>query len=244
MLPAWRIVLVFCALSFCTSCHNESPASETSISNRYPVKVGGKWGYIDATGKLVIVPQFAEASIFTEGLAAVCVGRCDYVEIDDPRFKDLNLNLKTKTDYEGKWGYINEEGTIVITPQFDRVELFSEGFAPVFIGKRNFAGDDEGKWGYIDKTGKFISEPQFGKALIFNRYSDLAPVCVGKCSYTDKESKWGFINKEGKFVINPQFDNTTPFGKAKVAQVTVGHEKEEKIGYIDLSGKYIWNPQN
>ncbi len=35
------------------------------------VKVAGKWGYIDKTGKVVIQPQFDEADSFSEGLALV-----------------------------------------------------------------------------------------------------------------------------------------------------------------------------
>jgi hypothetical protein len=35
------------------------------------VKIDGKWGYIDKTGKLVIQPQFDEADAFSEGLALI-----------------------------------------------------------------------------------------------------------------------------------------------------------------------------
>jgi hypothetical protein len=40
-----------------------------------PVKEGGKWGYIEKTGKMVISPQFPECGQFVEGLAAVKVGK-------------------------------------------------------------------------------------------------------------------------------------------------------------------------
>lgn len=36
-----------------------------------PVKVQGKWGFADKTGKLVIQPQYKEVRSFSEGLAAV-----------------------------------------------------------------------------------------------------------------------------------------------------------------------------
>lgn len=39
------------------------------------VKDGGKWGYIDATGKMAIAPQFSEAYVFDKGLAQVRVGK-------------------------------------------------------------------------------------------------------------------------------------------------------------------------
>ena len=57
------------------------------------VTLGEKWGYIDATGKMVITPQFDDARDFYGGLAAVEIGK--------------------------KWGFINKTGQMVIAPQFD-----------------------------------------------------------------------------------------------------------------------------
>lgn len=48
---------------------------------------------------------------------------------------------------DGKWGYIDKTGKVVIEPQFDRAAGFSEGLAFVWIGN---------KGGWIDKTGNII----------------------------------------------------------------------------------------
>jgi WG containing repeat len=46
----------------------------------------------------------------------------------------------------GKIGFIDRTGKITIEPRFDEIFVgFSEGLAPVRIGK---------KWGFIDQTGK------------------------------------------------------------------------------------------
>jgi hypothetical protein len=45
----------------------------------------------------------------------------------------------------GKYGYIDKTGKIVIKPQFDKAYDFSEGLASISLN---------GKWGFIDNTGK------------------------------------------------------------------------------------------
>ena len=77
----------------------------------YPVLKGGKWGYIDNTGKMVIEPQFLMASRFNEDLAMV-------------------VEAKKK-----KVGYIDREGKFVIEPKFDGGGPFSEGFAAMYLNK-------------------------------------------------------------------------------------------------------------
>ena len=37
----------------------------------YPVLDGGKWGYMDKAGKVVIKPSFQEAKEFSEGMGLV-----------------------------------------------------------------------------------------------------------------------------------------------------------------------------
>ena len=48
-----------------------------------------------------------------------------------------------------KWGFIDANGNMVIPPQFEEVNSFSEGSAEV---KSN------GQWVHIDKTGKIVSQ--------------------------------------------------------------------------------------
>ncbi|HSP64398.1 MAG TPA: WG repeat-containing protein, partial [Pyrinomonadaceae bacterium] len=53
---------------------------------------------------------------------------------------------------KGKWGYIDDSGTVVIKPQFDDAKPFYEGLGRVRVGA---------KWGFIDRTGEFAIPPQF-----------------------------------------------------------------------------------
>lgn len=152
-------------------------------SNLHPVEIGGKYGYINTGGNLVIAAQFDRADEFSEGLAKV-------------RVKD-------------KYGFIDNKGEIVINPEFDDALPFSEGLAAVSIGGRafNLIADRDPigsrKCGFIDKKGHWIITPVFHEVKSFSE--GLAAVQV--------DEKWGFINKSGKFIINPEFSSVENFSE-------------------------------
>ncbi len=65
----------------------------------------GKFGYIDETGRVAIKPQFEDANPFTEGLAAVSIGK--------------------------KSGFIDTSGKVIIPLQYHATFPFSDGVAAV-----------------------------------------------------------------------------------------------------------------
>src|SRR5262252_2489007 len=60
----------------------------------------------------------------------------------------------------GKWGYIDKTGQIVIRPQFDLALEFHGEFAQIGLNK---------KYGFIDRTGKITVKPQFDIATPFSQ---------------------------------------------------------------------------
>jgi hypothetical protein len=121
----------------------DEPMITTKTSGLYPVRIDGKWGYIDNTGAVKIEPQFDSANDFSEGLARVV----------------LTKNGETKQ------GYVDTSGAIVIQPQFNYAEDFSEGMA--VVGEL----DDDGNprsGGYIDTSGALVIPMQYEGAGAFS----------------------------------------------------------------------------
>ena len=165
---------------------------------------------------------------------------------------------------DGKQGYIDKTGKLIIAPRYDRALRFFDGLASVLVGgKRGYIDktgrlviapryDDtwlfheglaavkvDGKWGYIDKTGKMVIAPQYEGAGPF--YQGLAVVTVGGHRQSGRlvGEKQGYIGKTGQIVIRPQYHFAGKFSDG-LAGVEVGG----KFGYIDTAGKYVWEPTN
>ncbi len=126
------------------------------------VSVEGRSGFIDTEGKFVINPIYKSALPFS-GEYTSALTDDDEMQIIDrtgkilQRFEDSDEPGLVGEDLigfkdDGKWGYMDLEGEVVIEPQFKNAFPFRYGVAVVKI---------ERKYGLIDKTGKIIVTPQF-----------------------------------------------------------------------------------
>ena len=124
---------------------------------------------------------------------------------------------------DGKSGYINQNGTLVIPAVFEAAAEFSEGLAAVRIN---------GKWGFIDESGKVIIEPKFSW-VHWSGFSD-GIVAAG----IDPE-RVGGIDKTGAFVISPIYVMADKFsdGFFPVRLPTNPKDFFEKWVYLDADGR-------
>ncbi|MBK5273763.1 MAG: WG repeat-containing protein [Desulfuromonadales bacterium] len=171
-------------------------------------KVGVFYGFIDKTGKVIILPKYRFARNFSEGLAAV---------------------REDKGRKVGKDGYIDKNAQWIIAPQYDRATDFHDGLAAVFVGK---VGEE--KCGYIDKKGAWVLPATFrhcgdfseglasvalegftgfinpkGEIVIAPQFLNAKKFSGGLAEVeapTDDEFKVlrGYINKSGKYVWGPK----------------------------------------
>lgn len=116
------------------------------------------YGFIDTKGNMVIPPQFSQAQGFSEGLAAV---------------KTL----------EGKWGFINKQGKMVLPAIYStEPSYFQEGLA--VIKKKDMT------YCYIDTTGN----------IVFNGLADALPFYNGKAFIRKNDGQIAIINRQGKYL--------------------------------------------
>jgi len=93
---------------------------------------------------------------------------------------------------EGRSGYADRSGKVIIARSFQSARDFSEGLAPVRIND---------KWGFIDEKGTIRIRPSFEEAYPFSE--GRAAIKVG--------DRWGFISRSGSIVISPQFTCVSGF---------------------------------
>ena len=160
---------------------------------------------------------------------------------------------------DGKWGYIDRTGQMVIEPAFDSALPFSYGLAVVIVNDQA---------GYIDDTGKIVIQPQFYRARGFSdglasagRYE----AGVFQEGYIDKTGakisrdfdeaeplregfglvrlgdKWGYVDKTGEIAIPIHFYSADIFSEG-LASVRLP-DNLANSGYIDKTGAFVIQPQ-
>ncbi len=158
---------------------------------------------------------------------------------------------------DGKWGYIDAKGVMVIRPQWDDAGEFSEGLAAVRSGEAwgivDAAGSviakpafekvglasgglvrvlEAGRWGYLDRKGAKAIAPAFDAAMDFSE--ERAAIMKG--------GKWGFVDTRGRTVIEPRYEAAGKFsaGIARVAVATAGGDP--LWGFVDARGREVAKP--
>lgn len=107
----------------------------------------------------------------------------------------------------GKTGFIDKTGRIVINPVFDPVGSFSFGM-PSFCGFNGglaavSKGGLSGSMGCIDRSGSFVIQPLYDCIWPFSE--DLAPF--------NKNGRWGFIDRKGTEVIPARYEFVEGFSE-------------------------------
>ena len=186
------------------------------------VKLNGKWGFIDKTGKEVIPCKYHFACAFSGGLAKVRLnGKWGFIDKTDKEIcpckyaaADIFSEGLAQVELNGKVGYIDTTGEEVIPCKYDYSYEFKEGFARVELN---------GKWGAIDRTGREVIPCKYDYVWSFSE--GLAKVRLN--------GKWGYIDRTGREVVPCKYNYVFSFD-GEFAKV----ELNGKQGYIDKQGNW------
>ena len=163
-------------------------------------------GLLDKTGKWLVKPQFIQMGEFVDGLAMV-------------------------TALDGKVGFIDQSGAVVIPHQYDKAYDFQGGLAAVSIGSQ---------MGFINKTGDLIlplKDYQVPNCWPIGFSEGLTP------SYNSKTNLCGYMDTNGKIVIEQKFSSAEPFYQGR-AFVAIKENQKTFSGLIDKKGNFIWRQES
>jgi len=116
----------------------------------------------------------------------------------------------------GKCGYVDRLGNVVIEAIYTIANSFSEGLAMVALDNR--------KYGFIDKTGKIVIPLEYD-----NNYGFL-----NQFTLQSKNNKLGLMNASGKEITEFKYNNISTSSNG-ILTVKMG----EKFGLIDKTGQEI-----
>lgn len=237
-----------------------------------------RYGYLNAQGKEVLPPVYLDAGDFMNGTALVKVSEGEYALIDPegtvlhtykhPFVGNPGDGLLAYQETEnGKYGYLNLDGSVAIKPQFTAALPFSEGRAVI-----NTAEDYGNAYGLIDKQGKQIVPATYYEVLQLgeNRVALGTPVYAdqpyrgsryviadavtgrilsnhpllgvnnyqhGLASVYDAKETY-FIDKSGKKASQPPV--IAGAGTLSFSGSLIRADIDQRTAYYDRKGKQVW----
>ena len=225
----------------------------------FPILHHDRWGFIDSTGRVAIPPRF-ESTVAVEAERAMAEA-----ETGKPRESDFFMAPGVGPEstwaigvrLDGRWGFVDQRGTMLGSQRFDAIEPWSDGLAAVQVGER---------WGFADVSGRLSLAALYDDAAGFR--GGLCVVTVdGLRGIIDADGQWvatarfqsittddsifhdnravvrmkdqkGYVNRAGRVAIPPMFDDAFPFAEGLAAVVRQG-----RAGYIDTTGRMVIAPR-
>jgi WG containing repeat len=236
-----------------------------------PVTIGRTQGFRDAAGTLVIGAEFRVCESAKGEAAALTIdGKRGYIDpagrlvmgsakLPPPEAEVVRISKivteATSGEKKRKWGFADGTGRIVVEPQFDEIQGFTEGIGRVVKDRR---------YGFVDSKGRILVPPRYKRAYWFSEgvscvtldddrraYVDSGGNVVSDPSYEYRDApfmegraparsngKWGYVDRSWKLVVPPRFDSVGFFSEGLATVVIDG-----LTAVIDRAGKIVIEPR-
>jgi hypothetical protein len=123
----------------------------------------------------------------------------------------------------GRFGFIDKTGTLVIPANLHAVSEFSDSVA-IVMPKRNSGV-------IIDAHGKTLGQ--------FPRYTSITPFSEGLAAVMRDDRHFGYVNSKGEVAIPLNFSAAASFSEGLAAAA----DQSGKWGWIDRTGRFVIAPQ-
>ncbi len=235
----------------------EELESDFRLQNYFflPVKEIDKWGYINELGEEMIKPSFEEATLFSEGMAAVSIeGKYGYTNkagkiLINFQFQDAEPfhNGSAVVKKDSLYGLINKYGDFLIEPKYqelsevsDEIYMAVENDISGYLNKKgdtltgfifDLAGDFKNGYAIVNQHEKFGLLNTRGNFNIEPKYAELVFIGSGLLKAFSENEAWGILNVNGDTILPFKFE---AIGEFREHRAIVANK--EKCGYVNEKG--------
>ncbi|MBQ7132696.1 MAG: WG repeat-containing protein [Oscillospiraceae bacterium] len=144
----------------------------------YEIKLDSN-GYYNANDIIIAAEKEGEYCLYDDEWEKIGKFECDDMDICT---EDKIIAFKDGD----KWGFVDEEGDVVIDPEYSDAKSFSNGLAAVCI---------DGKWGFIDMDNNLVIPCQYDDADYFNEMGSCMIKTISTESLEDPEAPTEYVWK-------------------------------------------------
>jgi len=206
--------------------------------DRAQVRIGGKVGYINRRGKLIVPAVNEFGRNYSEGLVVVKNKDQQWSVLDRdgrvvvaPKYGSIGrisdgmivVGSAREAGRPTRYGAVDTNGHLVIDMEYEGIGTFSNGRAPVKIND---------KYGYISKTGELVIPAIYDYA---NSFVD-GRANVGVDVFNDRR-KQAIIDTSGTYVIPPKHDYVIEFKNG--TSIAIDTDRGETLHLFDLTGRKL-----
>ncbi|MGF6991171.1 DNA-binding transcriptional regulator/RsmH inhibitor MraZ [Lachnospiraceae bacterium PF1-21] len=222
-------------------------------ANAYTVIIGSKMGAVDNRGRLFIPVNYSQITPLNEklfkatksGLLGVkyeiyhldkglVLDNCDQImECAEGRIRFC----------QKQWGFIDEEGQVIVPPIYATHADFQEGLAFVGDGKKDGKYIDingntvftiNASQGFLFHNGLAVFEvnglrgviDRQGNIVLVPTYQKMSDYRYGLFAVSENSANWGVIDVSGKVIVPPKY----PFVEIREKDIKFGHGEQSKYG--------------
>ncbi|MCH5220144.1 MAG: WG repeat-containing protein [Muribaculaceae bacterium] len=159
----------------------------------------GQWGFINEDGEEVIPCEYEMAGPFSSGRAYV-------LPFDDD-----------------KYHYIDENGNVTLTTDYEYVRSFTGNAAPVSHGQN---------WALIDKDGKELTD------FIYTSFTPYTYKGKNIFVVQNEENRYGILDDKGRTILPCNYIWMGSFDKG-LAALWNGNENRHTTGMVNMQGQIV-----